>query len=100
MMSKQSLNAKIASKSKKNNRLPMSKTTRKHILVVEDHPDERELLTHILRRSGYNAKAAESGEGALTLLQKYRFDLVLADLNLPGMTGLELLSRVIQIDAS
>lgn len=69
-----------------------------HLLVVEDNPDTLDLLATGLRSLGYAVSTAGSGEQALSLLPGTRPDLVLADLGLPGMSGLELLRQIRQID--
>jgi CheY-like chemotaxis protein len=61
------------------------------ILVVDDDPGNRELLTRRLARGGYTALAVASGEQALEVLDKRRFDLVLLDQMMPGKSGLEIL---------
>jgi len=68
------------------------------ILVVDDEERQREIYRDILAGEGYGAETAPSGEVALNLLNQSRFDLVITDLNLTGMTGLELLSRIVDED--
>lgn len=65
-----------------------------HILVVEDDDDINHLLAEILRRSRYDVSQAYSGTEAKLLLEHNRFDLVLLDLMLPGMTGEELVPLI------
>ncbi len=60
------------------------------ILVVEDEPDIRKLLQYNLAQERYKVLEAEDGEQALKLLQRSRPSLVILDLMLPGMSGLEL----------
>ncbi len=62
------------------------------ILVVEDEEVIRDLLVQILGDEGFRVEVAESGEEGLKQLEKRLFDLVLLDLNLPGMHGLNVLS--------
>ena len=69
----------------------MKKDTR--ILIVEDDPDILQGLERVLFREGYQVTTAESAESALAALQKNRFELLLTDVKLPGMDGIELLSR-------
>lgn len=57
------------------------------VLLVDDEPDMRLLLRMTLERVGYEVSEAASGEDALAGLEKLRPDLVLLDLNLPGMSG-------------
>jgi DNA-binding NtrC family response regulator len=68
------------------------------ILIVEDEDLMRELLTKILANEQYRIFQASSGEEALRLLQDQTFDLVLTDLRLKGMNGLQLLSEVRAFD--
>ncbi|HXH49584.1 MAG TPA: sigma-54 dependent transcriptional regulator [Terriglobia bacterium] len=68
------------------------------ILVVDDEQRQREIYRDIFLDEGYDTVTAPSGEAALRLLAQKRFDLVLTDLNLTGMTGIELLSQILQID--
>lgn len=60
------------------------------ILVVEDEPDIRKLVQYNLTQERYKVLEAEDGEQALKLLQRSRPNLVILDLMLPGMSGLEL----------
>jgi two-component system phosphate regulon response regulator PhoB len=61
------------------------------ILVVEDDPDIRELVSYNLGKEGYTVAAAESGERALELLPTANPDLILLDIMLPGADGLDVL---------
>ncbi len=62
----------------------------KKILVVDDEPDLRDLYTAAFRKSGYEVKAAESAEKALELFRLERYFVVFLDLNLPGISGIDL----------
>jgi DNA-binding response OmpR family regulator len=64
------------------------------ILVVEDAPHERVGLCRLLERSGFTVKAAADGVEALRQIEKENFDLLLVDVWLPRMNGLELLSHL------
>lgn len=66
------------------------------ILVVDDEAEHREVLESILSLHGYPVTTAESGETALKLLAQNHYDLMLTDLIMPGMDGIDLLSRVKQ----
>ncbi len=63
------------------------------ILVVDDHPIVRETIEDILNREGYNITSAESGEQALELMHKEKYDILLSDIKMPGMSGLDLLEK-------
>ncbi len=64
------------------------------VLVVEDEPDIRRLIVHHLTRDGFQCRSVGSGADALRDIQASRPDLVVLDLMLPGMTGLEVCRRV------
>lgn len=57
------------------------------ILVVEDNPDNMYVLDHLLTRKGYLVVQAAHGEDALRQVQQQRPDLVLLDMQMPGMDG-------------
>lgn len=67
---------------------------RKQILAVDDEPNMRRLLEISLRQAGYQALSAANGQEALTLLKEERVDLIVSDLHMPGMNGLDLLKKV------
>src|SRR4028118_954050 len=73
---------------------------RKHILVVDDERGQREILEMILSAEGYDLTTAASGEAALKIVKDKRFDLVLTDLKMTGMDGIELLQRLLAYDSS
>jgi len=64
------------------------------ILVVDDEESIREFLEIMLRKDGYEVTCAEDGQKALDLVRKRSFDMVISDLQMPNMTGLELLKNV------
>ncbi len=64
------------------------------ILVVDDDEGVREALTEFVRALGYVVVSVESGEKALTEFGKGGFDVVMADLIMPNMDGMELLRRI------
>jgi DNA-binding response OmpR family regulator len=70
----------------------------KHILVVDDDALLRRSLSLQLEQAGYRASTAASAEDALALIQRDRPDLILLDVGLPGMDGLEALRQIQQED--
>lgn len=64
------------------------------MLIVEDEPATRRLLSQIFERLGHSVSAAEDGFSALEQIRKETPDILLSDLNMPGMSGFELLSVV------
>jgi two-component system CheB/CheR fusion protein len=71
-------------------------TNAKHVLVVEDHPDGREALCRLLRLIGHKVGSAATGPEGVALALQSPPDVVLIDLNLPGMNGLEVAQRLRQ----
>ncbi len=67
-----------------------------NILVVEDDRAQRESLQEILQQEGYEVETAPDGETGLQRLQEQGFDLVLTDMALPGLSGLDILKFLIQ----
>ena len=63
------------------------------ILLAEDDQIMREYLTRALERSGYLVTAVDRGTAAIPLLQSERFDLLLTDIVMPEMDGIELAQR-------
>lgn len=64
------------------------------ILVVDDEPGVRDLTVEILRRSGYEPRGVPSARDALELLAHEPFDLIVSDVVMPEMTGIELLHEL------
>jgi DNA-binding NtrC family response regulator len=73
---------------------------RKSILVVDDEKSQREILEMILSGEGYDVTTASSGEAAMKFVADRHFDLVLTDLKMTGMTGLDLLKELTDFDKS
>lgn len=67
------------------------------ILLAEDDRVMREYLTRALERSGYAVSAVDRGTAALPLLESERFDLLLSDIVMPEMDGIELAQRAAEI---
>lgn len=70
----------------------------KHILIVDDSEDMRYLLEQILEGAGYGVTIAENGFTALTQAKLHHPDLILMDLSLPGMSGLEAVEHLRQLN--
>ena len=67
------------------------------ILLVEDEQDQRDLIESILTAEGYKVTAISNAEGAIQLIEKTRYDVIISDWKLPGMNGEELLNEIIKI---
>ena len=72
-------------------------TAHAHLLIVDDEPIIRESLSEFLAQEGFTVMVSGSAEDALVLAQKTRFDLVLCDVQLPGIDGIEMLDRLLKI---
>jgi two-component system nitrogen regulation response regulator NtrX len=72
----------------------------RRILVVDDEPGIRQSLSGVLEDEGYSVDAAESGEACLALLPGGAFELVLLDIWLPGIDGMDVLSRIQEMPLS
>jgi CheY-like chemotaxis protein len=70
----------------------------RRILVVDDEPEVRSFMSDALDVFGYEVGAAGDVDEAFSLFARTRFDLVMSDLCLPGLTGWELVTRLRGID--
>jgi CheY-like chemotaxis protein len=68
------------------------------ILVVDDEPDVRAMFAQLLKQSGYVILEASDGKSAVDLVQKVEPDLILMDLMMPVMSGVEATKRIRQMD--
>jgi len=64
------------------------------VLVVDDEPGMRSLLTRVMEKEGYSAASCADGNEALQAIAKEDWDLVIADIDMPGMDGIELLKHI------
>ncbi|RZP10762.1 MAG: response regulator transcription factor [Flavobacteriales bacterium] len=76
----------------------MKKTSTK-ILIVDDDPDIREILTYNLSNEGYNVKSAVNGVEALKKAKKFIPDIILLDVMMPEMDGIEACSQLREIES-
>jgi two-component system response regulator PilR (NtrC family) len=72
--------------------------TKGNILVVDDEKSMREILEIFLTSEGYKVSVAENGEKAIDAVKKDIYDLVITDMNMPKVGGLELLKNVKQLN--
>ena len=69
-------------------------TDERHILVVDDEPQITRVLRTVLSAHGYEVRVAHDGESALELMRDWRTDLLITDLAMPNVDGVELCRRV------
>ncbi len=75
-------------------REPNSKTMRGRVLVVEDNPVAQTIASHALRRQSFEVECACDGSAALDAASRSRFDLILMDLQMPGLDGFQTTERI------
>ncbi len=73
-------------------------TGRHRILIADDEPSFRRLYEHELRKAGYEVELASSGKEVLQRVQVKRPDLVILDIRMPGMNGLDTMNRLLEED--
>jgi DNA-binding response OmpR family regulator len=71
-----------------------------HILVAEDDHDIAELISHYLKKAGWTAQVAPAGDQALAYIRNHPVDVVILDLMLPGMSGLDVCRALRADDAT
>jgi two-component system, NtrC family, response regulator PilR len=67
------------------------------ILIVDDELSMRQFLSILLEREGYQTDQADCAESALTMVDSAFYDLIISDVNMPGLNGIDLLKRVKKI---
>jgi putative two-component system response regulator len=72
----------------------MKKHSEDNILIVDDESSIRELFLIWLEEAGYTCFSADSAQKAIDLINKENFSLIISDINMPGMTGIELLEHI------
>jgi CheY-like chemotaxis protein len=70
----------------------------KKILVIDDEGSQRDIMQRFIPKLGYDVKTADSSESALEILKSEYFPLIITDLSMPGMDGLELCRRIKKIN--
>jgi len=66
----------------------------KYILVVDDEANVRTVFSDVLKREGYRVKSVGDGHKAITAVEKENFDLILVDLGMPRMNGIQTLENI------
>src|SRR5688500_699832 len=74
------------------------KQSKGRILVVDDEASARSGLEKLLRQEGYEVESADGGAAALALRDERTFDVVVTDLKMPGMDGVELMKKLKDLD--
>jgi len=77
-------------------RTDVTTTNKPRILVADDEDDLRTLLGDLLSRSGYDVVSAADGEEAIALIRSSKLDVALLDIQMPGLSGIEVLKFINQ----
>jgi two-component system chemotaxis response regulator CheY len=75
-------------------------TIKTKILVVEDDEDIREMVHEIVQKKGFDVVTADDGEKAIAVFKKEKPNLVLADIRMPGMDGIQMAEALKKLDSS
>ncbi len=73
----------------------MVKKTAASILIIEDDPDDRQILQRLLKTEGFEVEVASDGEAGLQKVQERPFELVLTDMVMPGLSGMDVLKFLV-----
>ena len=76
-----------------------NKPARRKILVIDDERDLREVMTEVLETAGYRAFSAANGADGVRLNERENPDVIVLDLRMPGMDGIETLRRIREQDS-
>jgi CheY-like chemotaxis protein len=71
----------------------------KKLLFVDDEESQRDVIKRVLDRKGYNTRVAKSATEALKILETEEFPLIITDLNMPGIDGIQLCKIIKQNNA-
>jgi CheY-like chemotaxis protein len=66
----------------------------KTILVVEDNPDAREMVSVVLTSAGFSVRTAGDGQEALDAVEDWQPDLIITDIQMPKVDGIEMIKRI------
>ena len=69
-------------------------TTQKTVMIIEDEPDAAELFAEMMRLNGHRVLKTYSGAPAMTLIEQEKPDLIILDIMMPGISGLDVLQYV------
>src|SRR5215475_12652393 len=72
----------------------MKRAAQGNLLVVDDNEMNRDMLSRRLKREGYDVAVAEDGHQALDMIKTQKFDLILLDIMMPGLSGFEMLPMI------
>src|SRR5260370_22213348 len=79
-----------------NDPIPLAHSVALRVLIVDDEASVRKVMAAVLAQHNVTCETAASGEEALRVLETHRIDAVISDLQMPGMSGMELVAQVKQ----
>jgi putative nucleotidyltransferase with HDIG domain len=75
----------------------MTEKTQKSVLIIEDDIDYGEMLAYVLKHLNYDVHLSYSATGGLDIVRQKKLDIILTDLKMPGMSGLELAQHIMKM---
>ena len=99
-MSADKKNAGGSKNNKKTGLTPEVKAGNEHILIIDDEADIRDYLKSILERKGFNVTSAQDGEEGLNFIMNSNIHIVLCDIRMPKIDGLQFLKKVKDFNSS